>query len=140
MTRRGNTAAFRPRLAPSGGFLLFGAEKRRPFTWNEVIGVIDVKENHNVWIWVLVAVALLFLFSSFGMGGYGMMGFGMGFGFLFMILFWGLVIWLVYSLINAAQSDTQRKGEDSMVILKKRYAKGEISKTQYEEMRKELIR
>ncbi|OIO64858.1 electron transporter RnfE [Candidatus Woesearchaeota archaeon CG_4_10_14_0_2_um_filter_57_5] len=74
------------------------------------------------------------------MGGYGMMGFGMGFGFLFMILFWGLVIWLVYSLINAAQSDTQRKGEDSMVILKKRYAKGEISKTQYEEMRKELIR
>jgi len=89
-----------------------------------------MEENKNVWIWIFVVVALLFLFGSFSMGGYGMMGFGMGFGFLFMI----------YTLIKAAQSNTQSEGEDAMGILKKRYAKGEISKKQYEEMGKELIR
>lgn len=97
-----------------------------------------MEENKNVWIWVFVAVALLLLFGSFGMGGYGMMGFGMGFGFLFMILFWGVVVWLVISLINAAQ--TSKKDEDALTILKRRYASGEISKKQYEEMKKELNR
>lgn len=97
-----------------------------------------MEENKKAWIWIFVAVALLFLFGSFGMGGYGMMGFGMGFGFIFMLLFWGAVIWLVYALIKAAQSNSQSKGEDAMEILKKRYAKREISKKQYEKMKKEL--
>ena len=97
-----------------------------------------MEQDKNVWIWVLVVVAVLLLFGSFGMGGYGMMGFGMGFGFLFMLLFWGVIIWLVITLINAAQSS--KKEEDSLTILKRRYASGEISKKQYEEMRKELIR
>ena len=87
-----------------------------------------------MWIWVFAAVTLLFLFGSFGMGGYGMMGFG----FLFMLLFWGIVIWLVITLINATQST---KGEDDVLaVLKKSYASGEITKKQYEEMRKELMR
>src|SRR3989338_7206129 len=98
--------------------------------------MIFMEENKNVWVWVLAAVALLFLFGSFGMGGYGMMGFG----FLFMILFWGAVIWLVYSLIKAAQTNAQGKGEGATAILQRRYAKGEISKKQYEEMWKELSR
>ncbi len=95
-----------------------------------------MEENKNVWIWIFVAVALLLLFGSFGMGGYGMMGFGMGFGFLFMLLFWGVLIWLVVTLINASQSG--EKEEDSLSILKKRYASGEITKRQYEKMKKEL--
>jgi len=95
-----------------------------------------MKENKNIWIWVFVAVALLLLFGSFGMGGYGMMGFGMGFGFLFMILFWGVVVWLIIYPINASQ--TSKKDEDALTILKKRYASGEISKKQYGEMKKEL--
>ncbi|MBI4447584.1 SHOCT domain-containing protein [Candidatus Woesearchaeota archaeon] len=68
------------------------------------------------------------------MGGYGMMGFGMGFGFLFMILFWGAVVWLVVTLINSAKSSN--KEEYPLIILKKRYALGEINKKQYEKMRK----
>jgi len=98
--------------------------------------VIFMEENKNIWVWVLAVVALIFLFGSFGMGGYGMMGFGMGFGFLFMLLFWGVLIWLVVTLINAGQSG--KKEEDPSIILKKRYASGEISKKQYEEMKKEL--
>jgi len=60
-----------------------------------------MKENKNVWMWVVVAAVLFFLFSS-GMGG-GMMGFGMGPGFIFMLLFWAVLIWLVVTLVNAAQ-------------------------------------
>ena len=96
-----------------------------------------MEENKNVWMWVLAAVALLFLFGSFGMGGYGMMGFGMGFGFLFMLLFWGMLIWLIVTLVNANQS-SKKESEDSVSILKKRYAKGEISKKQFEDMKKEI--
>ena len=95
-----------------------------------------MEESKNAWVWALVAVALLFLFGSFGMGGYGLMGFGMGFGFIFMLLFWGLIIWLIVTLINASQSN--KNGSDSLTILKKRYASGEITKKQYEEMRKKL--
>ena len=94
--------------------------------------MIFMEENKNVWVWALAAVALLFMFGSFGMGGYGMMGFG----FIFMLLFWGLVIWLIVTLINASQSN--KGGLDSLTILKKRYASGEITKRQYEEMKKEL--
>ena len=93
-------------------------------------------EGKNVWFWILAAAALLFLFGSFGMGGYGIMGFGMGFGFLFMLLFWGVLIWLVVALINSGQP--ARRGEDPSIILKKRYASGEISKKQYEDMKKEM--
>ena len=95
-----------------------------------------MEKSKNVWVWAIAAAALLFLFGSFGMGGYGMMGFGMGFGFLFMLLFWGALIWLVVTLINATQSG--KKDEYPSIILKKRYASGEISKKQYGEMKKEL--
>ena len=98
--------------------------------------MIFMEENKNLLVWILAAVALLLLFGSFGMGGYGMMGFGMGFGFLFMLLFWGVLIWLVVTLINAGQSG--KKEEDPSNILKKRYASGEISKKQYAEMKKEI--
>ena len=95
-----------------------------------------MEENKNMWILVIVAAALFFLFGSFGMGGYGMMGFGMGFGFIFMLLFWGMLIWLIIALINAARSGKEK--DYPSTILKKRYASGEISKKQYEEMKKKL--
>ena len=95
-----------------------------------------MEQNKNVWIWIVAGIALLFFLGSFGMGGYGMMGFGMGFGFIFMLLFFGLIIWLIVTLSNANQSN--KNGPDSLAILKKRYASGEITKEQYEEMKREL--
>ena len=62
-------------------------------------------------------------------------GFGM-FGFFFMILFWGLIIWLVIWIISKYAK--QKTSEDPLDILKERYAKGEINKKQFEEMKKEL--
>ena len=97
-----------------------------------------MEKDKNTLVWICIAViVILFLIGSLGMGGYGMMGFGMGFGFIFMLIFWGVLIWLVVALINAGQAG--RKEEDPSVILKKRYASGEISKKQYGEMKKELL-
>ena len=91
-----------------------------------------------IWIAIAVLIALFFL-GGLGMGGYGMMGFGMGFGAIFMLLFLGIIIWLIVTLVNANQS-SKKESEDPLSILKRRYASGEITKSQYEEMRKELSR
>src|SRR3989344_3532727 len=60
-------------------------------------GGMIIMESKNTWVWILAGAALLFLFGSFGMGGYGVMGYG----FIFMLLFWGVLIWLAITLINA---------------------------------------
>ena len=97
-----------------------------------------MEKNQNPLLLILIAaVILLFLFAGFGMGGYGMMGFGMGFGFLFMLLFWGAVILLAVTLINSAQSNKE-DNSDPLAILKRRFAKGGITKKQFEEMKKEI--
>jgi len=96
-----------------------------------------MEKDKNTLAWIFIAVIIvLFLIGSFGMGGYGVMGFGMGFGFIFMLLFWGIIIWLIVTLISTSQSN--KNEPDSLTILKKRYAKGEITKKQYESMKKEI--
>jgi putative membrane protein len=74
--------------------------------------------------------------------GYGYNPFGyMGFGFIFMIIFWGLIIFgIVYLIkwISAGQHNNYSSGNKSLDILKERYAKGEISKDQFEQMKKDL--
>ena len=77
--------------------------------------------------------------------GYGMMGnFGWGwFMPIFMILFWGLIIWgivaLARGLSGSSNSDSSSSRPDSALeVLKKRYARGEIDKEDYEEKKKDL--
>jgi putative membrane protein len=77
--------------------------------------------------------------------GPGMMGggwgYGMGwFGGLMMLAFWALVIvGLVFLIRWLALMGRERRGEDSALeILKQRYAKGEISKEEFEEKKKDL--
>ncbi len=92
-------------------------------------------DNKNSTLWILIAllVVVILLFS-----GGGMMGFGMGFGAIIMILFWGAIIWLVISLINAGTQKSGETPESALAILKKRYDRGEITKEQYLEMEKDL--
>ncbi|HBP01390.1 MAG: hypothetical protein UY41_C0011G0023 [Candidatus Moranbacteria bacterium GW2011_GWE1_49_15] len=72
-----------------------------------------------------------------------MMGwFGFGLGWIFTLVFWALVIWGIYTLIKWANEQGKLKtgeGGGAMRILKERYAKGEISKEQFEQMKKDLI-
>jgi len=71
-----------------------------------------------------------------GMGGFGFLG------FLFMILWWAFIIALVIAAIKwltHGSRGSRGAGEKSpMEILQERYAKGEITKDEYQEIRKEL--
>lgn len=70
---------------------------------------------------------------------WGNYGWGMGFGWLFMTLFWILIILgLVYLVKLIAGGEKRTTGETALDILKKRYAKGEISKEEFEEKKKDL--
>lgn len=63
-------------------------------------------------------------------------GMGFGFGWIFMILFWLLVIiGIVYILKNMFGSRVLAKNETAEDILKKRYAAGEITKSEFNERR-----
>jgi len=66
------------------------------------------------------------------MGGYGMMA-GMGWlGILLMALFWvGVILLVVWGLSNAFPSRQQAVEPDAEEILKRRYARGEISREEY---------
>jgi len=117
--------------------------------------------TRTLWIVIAVVIGLGLLAGGFllsrtgwGMFGYGpgMMdgnsGFGMmnSFGFggiipvILTILFWVAIIalagWLISSLVSRANS--QPPAELPLDILKKRYARGEITKEQFDEMRRDL--
>jgi len=79
-----------------------------------------------------------------------MMGFGMGFGLLgllFMLLFWGvliiLAVWVVRAIFSGrTNSNTSmtppRQGSNAKEILAQRYARGEITREQYETMKEDI--
>ncbi len=80
--------------------------------------------------------------------GYGMMGPGMmgGYGTMFfMPILWivvlGLIIWAIVAAVRRpGESDsTARSAESALDILKRRYARGEINKEEYEERKKDLV-
>lgn len=81
-----------------------------------------------------------------GMGSWMMGNWGMGwFGMIVMLLFWGLIIAALVLLIRWLIQNTGDKGRSSLEensralnILKERYARGEISRAEFEAMKKDL--
>jgi putative membrane protein len=104
--------------------------------------------------WFLLSAALLPAGDAFaqwrghgwGMGP-GMMGWGYGmgwFGMISMALFWialivGIVLLIRWLLGSARGRGSGHPAEDSpLEILKRRYARGEINKEEFEEKKKDL--
>lgn len=84
-------------------------------------------------------------YGGLGMGPGMMVGWGMGwFGMIFMLVFWVLVIvglvFLIKWLIQTTSSGKTvgHTGSKAIDILKERYARGEISKEEFETMKKDL--
>ncbi len=84
---------------------------------------------------------------NWGKGGMmGGQGFGilcMIFGLIFMLLFFTgiilLIVWIVRQFASGGTSPPQSTG-NALKILKERFAKGEISREEFAEMKKELMK
>jgi putative membrane protein len=120
-------------------------------------------DRNSGWIAVLVIILIIVFAGPFmfmggmmgpGMMGPGMMGwqgYGYGYGFnwigaiirvLLFIVFLGLIVFGVYYLISRGRPATSGPATlgRSLEILKERYAKGEITKEEYERMKQELTK
>jgi putative membrane protein len=78
------------------------------------------------------------------MGGYGGMGYGMGwFGGIIMIVFWVLVIvglvFLIRWLAASTKGEGRVAGDSPLDIIKRRYARGEINRDEFEEKKRDLL-
>jgi len=113
--------------------------------------------NRNLWIGlgILAVVALLALpMLGFGMWGRGVggpdfgfrpYGFGgpffwgfWGIGLLIKLAFWGGLIFLFLNIFRRRTYWTHHDEPSSLEILRQRYAAGEITREQYDEMRRVL--
>lgn len=70
-------------------------------------------------------------------------GFGMGSGMFFGMIFWivifiGIVALVVWAIQKSAGGSQSSSAESALDILKKRYARGEIDREEFEE-RKRLV-
>ncbi len=64
----------------------------------------------------------------------------MGFGWLFWIVIIVLFVWLLTQAVGRNRDSESRSREETpLEILKKRYARGEISHEEYERMKKDLM-
>jgi putative membrane protein len=104
---------------------------------------------------VIIAAVIFMAFASrnsYGYNGYygGMMGGFGGFGMLFMIpvglvvlLIIGYAIWRGFGwgggCCGSGHSNSYGNRENAVEILRQRYARGEISREQYEQMKKDVL-
>ena len=103
----------------------------------------------------IIVIVLIVLPLVFGQiwgeqyGGWGMMGSGMmgGFGWMVImpvlgIIVLGLIIWAVVVAVRGSsesRSSDSSKVDSALEVLKRRYARGEITKEEYQEKKKDLV-
>lgn len=66
------------------------------------------------------------------------MGWWMLFGSVWFVVFWGLVIWAIVSLVNRPERSGPAGAESALDVASKRYASGEISREQFDQIRRDL--
>lgn len=59
-------------------------------------------------------------------------------GWLMMLLFWGAIIWLIVWAVRNVAGGAKRDNS-ALDILKERYARGEITKHEFEEKKKDIV-
>ena len=69
-------------------------------------------------------------------GAHDGMGWWMVFGSVWFVIFWAAIVWLIVSAVDRGPS--RQAGETPLEILKRRYARGEVSKEEYDRMRHDL--
>lgn len=68
-------------------------------------------------------------------------GWWMGIGLLWSLIFWGAIVFLiVWGVRTLTSRREERPPHDPLTILKERYARGEITREQYEQMRQDLLK
>jgi len=76
------------------------------------------------------------------MWGHDGMGWWMVFGGLWSVVFWvviiGLVVWGIKKLVERGGSSETTRKRDALDIAKERYAKGEITKEEFDQIKKDL--
>ena len=86
-------------------------------------------------------------YNDWNMGPWMMGNWGMGwFGMIFMMIFWILIIvggiflikWLIQTTSSKGRSNFE-EGSKAVNILKERYAKGEITREEFEAIKKDLL-
>ena len=110
-----------------------------------------MKRSHMVAVGVLLVIALGLSALTGSMMGPGMMGpeamprggwmwgLGMGLGGLTMLIFWGAVIVGIVLFVRfLGATDSASAERSSLDVAKRRYAAGDITREQYEEIRKSL--
>ena len=67
-----------------------------------------------------------------------MMGFGGMFMWLILLIVAGIIVYFVYNRSKGTGNSTDPAAERPVEILKRRYARGEISKEEFERLKKEI--
>lgn len=88
-------------------------------------------------------------YGNWHMGQWMMGGWGAGwFGMIFMVIFWGLVIagivflvrWLLQSTSGRDRTGVCTTGSRALHILEERYARGELSRDEFESMKGDILK
>jgi putative membrane protein len=66
------------------------------------------------------------------------MGWWMVIGSVWMVFFWVAVIWLFARFFGRADSGSGNQPESPLDIARRRYASGEITRDQYDQLRRDL--
>ncbi|MDA8087077.1 MAG: SHOCT domain-containing protein [Nitrospiraceae bacterium] len=105
--------------------------------WTQEAGMDD--ERQAAMIHLSAFLPKILLWNGYGAGP-GMMWYGFGvLGWLMMIAIWVLVVAGLIYLVRWLARPSNRGGQETALdLLKKRYAKGEISKEEFEEKKKDI--
>jgi len=83
------------------------------------------------------------MWGNWGDWGYG--GWTMGVGMVLMLLFWAVLVIGTVALIRwmlrppGVREGSTRDERDDLAILRERYARGEISRDEFERMKRDLL-